>query len=184
MDPKLLYPLKHRGEDSQAHMAIIRSRQALIGCRTQLVNPGCEERSSPSVIACPSARPEASTTKRPSTSPRHSGRPWVPSWSRGRLAYPAHPRLRSPVGGDLQGELPRNRSLATGRRDRAAHGADLRAHLGGSLPLPEEPQCRSIPGACASQGSVGDGDPREKRISKEGEEMLSVGFWWAAPTTS
>ena len=38
VDPKLLYPLKHRGEDSQAHLAIIRSRQALIGCRTQLVN--------------------------------------------------------------------------------------------------------------------------------------------------
>ena len=38
MDPKLLYPLKHRGEHSQAHLAIIRSRQALIGARTQLVN--------------------------------------------------------------------------------------------------------------------------------------------------
>jgi transposase len=38
LDPKLLYPLKHRGEDSQAHMAIIRSRQALVSCRTQLVN--------------------------------------------------------------------------------------------------------------------------------------------------
>jgi transposase len=38
VDPKLLYPLKHRGEESQAHMAIIRSRQALVDCRTQLVN--------------------------------------------------------------------------------------------------------------------------------------------------
>jgi transposase len=38
LDPRLLYPLKHRGEDSQAHMAIIRSRQALVSCRTQLVN--------------------------------------------------------------------------------------------------------------------------------------------------
>ena len=38
VDPKLLYPLKHRGEDSQAHMALIRSRQALVGSRTQLVN--------------------------------------------------------------------------------------------------------------------------------------------------
>jgi transposase len=38
VDPRLLYPLKHRGEDSQAHMALIRSRQALVGCRTQLVN--------------------------------------------------------------------------------------------------------------------------------------------------
>ena len=38
LDPKLLYPVRHRGEDSQAHLALIRSRQALIGCRTQLVN--------------------------------------------------------------------------------------------------------------------------------------------------
>jgi transposase len=38
VDPKLLYPLKHRGEDSQSHLAIIRSREALVGCRTQLVN--------------------------------------------------------------------------------------------------------------------------------------------------
>jgi transposase len=38
LDPKLLYPLKHRGEESQAHMAILRSRQALVGSRTQLVN--------------------------------------------------------------------------------------------------------------------------------------------------
>jgi transposase len=38
LDPKLLYPVRHRGEGSQARMALIRSRQALIGCRTQLVN--------------------------------------------------------------------------------------------------------------------------------------------------
>jgi transposase len=33
-----LYPLKHRGEESQAHMALIRSCEALVRCRTQLVN--------------------------------------------------------------------------------------------------------------------------------------------------
>ena len=38
LDPRLLYPLKHRGEDSQAHLAILRSREALVGSRTQLVN--------------------------------------------------------------------------------------------------------------------------------------------------
>jgi transposase len=38
LDPKLLYPLKHRGEESQAHMTLIRSREALVSCRTQLVN--------------------------------------------------------------------------------------------------------------------------------------------------
>jgi transposase len=38
LDPKLLYPLKHRGEDFQAHLALIRSREALVGSRTQLIN--------------------------------------------------------------------------------------------------------------------------------------------------
>jgi transposase len=38
LDPKLLYPVRHRGEDSQAHMAPIRSREALVGCRARLVN--------------------------------------------------------------------------------------------------------------------------------------------------
>jgi transposase len=38
LDPKLLYPLRHRGEESQAHMALIRSRDALVSSHTQLVN--------------------------------------------------------------------------------------------------------------------------------------------------
>jgi transposase len=56
LDPKLLYPLKHRSEDSQAHLAIIRSREALVSCRTQLVNHIPKEQSNPSVEGCPSAR--------------------------------------------------------------------------------------------------------------------------------
>jgi transposase len=74
LDPKLLYPLKHRGEESQVHMALIRSREALVSYRTQLVNHVLAERSSPSEQGCPSARPEAFTTKRPSTSLRRFGR--------------------------------------------------------------------------------------------------------------
>src|SRR5215212_5104831 len=38
LDPKLLYPLKHRGQECQAHRAIVHSREALVGTRTQLVN--------------------------------------------------------------------------------------------------------------------------------------------------
>ena len=76
LDPKLLYPVKHRGEQSQAHMALIRSRQALVASRTQLVNHVPKGRSSPSGAACPSALPGASTTRRPSTSPRRFWRPW------------------------------------------------------------------------------------------------------------
>jgi len=56
LDPRLLYPVEHRGEESQAHLAIVRSRQALVDCRTQLVNPGYAARSNPSVEGCPSAR--------------------------------------------------------------------------------------------------------------------------------
>jgi transposase len=56
VDPKLLYPLKHRGEDAQAHMAILRSREALVSSRTQLVNHVPKERSNPSEPACPNAR--------------------------------------------------------------------------------------------------------------------------------
>jgi len=82
LDPKLLYPLKHRGEDSQAHMAIIRSRQTLVDCPTQLVNHVPKGRSNPSGPACPSAPRGASTRGPKSTSPSRFCQPWVPSWSR------------------------------------------------------------------------------------------------------
>jgi transposase len=61
LDPKLLCPLKHRGEGSQAHLALIRSREALVGCRTQLVNNVRGAVSGPSEEGCPSARRGAST---------------------------------------------------------------------------------------------------------------------------
>ena len=38
LDPKLLSPLKHRGEAAQAHLAIVRSREALLSARTKLIN--------------------------------------------------------------------------------------------------------------------------------------------------
>src|ERR687890_1336654 len=37
-DPELLYPVKHRGAQSQAHLALIHSRDALIRSRIQLIN--------------------------------------------------------------------------------------------------------------------------------------------------
>jgi transposase len=38
LDPKLLSPIEHRGEVCQAHLALLRSREALVGARTKLVN--------------------------------------------------------------------------------------------------------------------------------------------------
>lgn len=37
-DPELLYPVEHRGRDSQAHLAIVHSREALVRSRTQMIN--------------------------------------------------------------------------------------------------------------------------------------------------
>ncbi|MGF1471734.1 MAG: transposase [Rubrobacteraceae bacterium] len=38
LDPKLLSPIEHRSETSQAHLTLLRSRQSLVGTRTKLVN--------------------------------------------------------------------------------------------------------------------------------------------------
>jgi transposase len=37
-DPRLLSPIQHRSKDAQAHLALIRSRDALVGSRVGLVN--------------------------------------------------------------------------------------------------------------------------------------------------
>jgi transposase len=37
-DPELLYPVEHRSEDSQAHLAVVHSREVLIRSRTQMIN--------------------------------------------------------------------------------------------------------------------------------------------------
>ena len=82
VDPKLLYPIKHRDEDSQAHMAIIRSRQVLVDCRTQLVNHvrGAVKSFGARLPKCPA---RSLHNKAPEHIPEAlSCRPWVPSWSR------------------------------------------------------------------------------------------------------
>jgi transposase len=40
VDPKLLYPLRHRGEESQAHIALIRSRDVLVELLRQVEGVG------------------------------------------------------------------------------------------------------------------------------------------------
>lgn len=38
LDPKLLHPITHRGEQAQTDLGVVRSRQALVNTRTQLIN--------------------------------------------------------------------------------------------------------------------------------------------------
>jgi len=38
LDPKLLYPIRHRSKEAQQHMAVLKARDAIVGTRTKLVN--------------------------------------------------------------------------------------------------------------------------------------------------
>jgi transposase len=38
VDPKLLSPIRHRGREAQADLAVIRARAGLVDCRTELIN--------------------------------------------------------------------------------------------------------------------------------------------------
>jgi len=38
LDPKLLSPIQHRGAETQAHRALLRIREGLVGARTKLIN--------------------------------------------------------------------------------------------------------------------------------------------------
>lgn len=37
-DRKLLYPIQHRGKEAQEHLAVLKSRDAVVGTRTKLIN--------------------------------------------------------------------------------------------------------------------------------------------------
>jgi transposase len=89
-----------------------------------------------------------------------------------RLAEGAHSGLRAPAGGDLQGALPRNESLL-----RQVEGVGPLTALTFVLSL-EDPyrfeKSRSVGaylGLVPAKDQSGDRDP-QKRISKEGDEML------------
>ena len=81
VDPELLYPVEHRGEASQAHLALIHSREALIRSRTQLISPGYAARSNPSGLVFPSVRLRAFTKRLLRACPSSSRRTCKRWWS-------------------------------------------------------------------------------------------------------
>jgi transposase len=111
LDPRLLYPLKHRGEECQAHLAILRSREALVGSRTQLVN-----HVRGAVKSFGARLPKCEGQKLPQQSRRaHPRGAFAGPRSRlgdDRFADAAHPPIRPAAGDHLRGALPRNRTLA------------------------------------------------------------------------
>jgi transposase len=171
LDPKLLYPLKHRGEDSQAHMAIIRSRQALIGCRTQLVNHvrGAVKSFGARLPKCPAR----SFHKRAS---EH-----IPE-----ALLPALEPILEQIASLTERIRGYERQLETISEEHYPHETGLLRQVEGVGPLTaltfvltvEDPyrfeKSRSVGaylGLVPAKDRSGDRDP-QKRISKEGDEML------------
>ena len=170
VDPKLLYPLKHRGEESQAHMALIRSRQALVGCRTQLVNHvrGAVKSFGARLPKCPAR----SFHKRAS---EH-----IPE-----ALLPALGPILEQIGSLTERIREYDRKLETISKERYPE-TELLRQVEGIGPLTaltfvltlEDPhrfeKSRSVGaylGLVPARDQSGDRDP-QKRISKEGDEML------------
>jgi transposase len=170
VDPKLLYPLKHRGEDSQAHMALIRSRQALIGCRTQLVNHvrGAVKSFGVRLPKCPARSFH-------NKAPEH-----IPEALR-----PALDPILEQIGSLTQSIRDYDRQLQTIAEEHYPE-TELLREVEGIGPLTaltfvltvEDPyrfeKSRSVGaylGLVPAKDQSGDRDP-QRRISKEGDEML------------
>ena len=173
VDPKLLYPLKHRGEKSQAHMALIRSREALVSARTQLVN-----HVRGTVKSFGARLPKGPARTFHNKAPQQH----LPEALRAALG----PILET-IGSLTERIREYDRKLETISKEHYPE-TELLRQVEGVGPLTaltfvltlEDPhrfeRSRSVGayslGLVPGRDQSGDSDPREKRISKEGDEML------------
>jgi transposase len=170
LDPKLLYPVRHRGEDSQAHIALIRSREALVGCRARLVNHarGAVKSFGARLPKCP-----ARTFHK--NAPAHVPEALLPALA---PILEQIASLTERIRGDDRKleEISKESYPETGLL-RQVEGIGPLTALTFVLTL-EDPhrfeQSRSVGaylGLVPASDRSGDSDP-QKRISKEGDEML------------
>ena len=170
VDPKLLYPLMHRGEKSQAHMALIRSREALVSARTQLVN-----HVRGTVKSFGARLPKGPARSFHNKAPQH-----VPEALR-----PALGPILETIGSLTERIREYDRKLETISKEHYPE-TELLRQVEGVGPLTaltfvltlEDPhrfeRSRSVGaylGLVPGRDQSGDSDP-QKRISKEGDEML------------
>jgi transposase len=170
VDPKLLYPLKHRSEESQAHMALIRSREALVSCRTQLVNHvrGAVKSFGGRLPKCPAV------------SFHNKAAEHIPE-----ALLPALEPILEQIGSLTERIRQYDRKLQTISKERYPE-TELLRQVEGIGPLTaltfvltlEDPyrfeKSRSVGaylGLVPASDRSGDSDP-QKRISKEGDQML------------
>jgi transposase len=177
VDPKLLYPLKHRGEESQAHIALIRSREALVSARTQLVN---HVRGTVKSFG-------GRLPKGPARSFHNKAAEHIPE-----ALLPALGPILEQIGSLTERIRDYDRKLEEISKEHYPE-TELLRQVEGVGPLTaltfvltiEDPyrfeKSRSVGayslGLVPGRDQSGDSDPREKRISKEGEEMLRGSSW-------
>jgi transposase len=171
LDPKLLFPLKHRGEECQAHLALIRSRQALVGTRTQLVN-----HVRGAVKSFGSRLPKCPARSFHNKAPGHIPEPLLPALG---------PVLET-IGSLTERIRDYERQLEAIAKERYPQETDLLRQVEGVGPLTaltfvltledpyrfEKSRCvGAYLGLVPATDRSGERDP-QRRISKEGDEML------------
>ena len=152
-DPELLAPIRHRSEQSQHNLAVVRARDALVRSRTLLINhvrgavKACGD-------ALPSCTAEAFHRKVAGPHPRRAAPGAAAAgggdWRADRPHRGGRPGGRGAVRGS-----PRDRGAAPGHRRGADHRAHVRADGRGSHPLPEEPGGGGLPRARAAAARLG-----------------------------
>ncbi len=169
-DPELLYPVVHRGEDSQAHLALVHSREVLVRSRARLIN-----HVRGTVKSFGSRLPSCSSASFHKKAPEHVP-PKLEEALEDVLATIASPTKKIEGYDQRIGKLsteayPETASL------RQVPGAGPLTALTYVLTL-EEParfaKSRSVGayvGLAPATDQSGDSDP-QRRISKEGDEML------------
>jgi transposase len=163
-------------------MALIRSREALVSCRSQLVN-----HVRGAVKSFGGRLPKCLARSFHNKAPEH-----IPE-----ALWPALGPILEQIGSLTERIRDYDRQLETISKEtypetellRQAEGVGTLTALAFVLTLEDLyrfEKSRSVGaylGLVPSRDQSGDRDP-QRRISKEGDEMLSVGSWSAAPTTS
>ena len=151
-DPRLLFPIRHRGARAQADLQVLRSRDALVRARTALIN-----HVRGAVKAWGAALPSCTTPAF-----HHAVTEHIPEELRPAL-LPVLRQIEQLTGEIAPGRQEDRRAVRALRGDRRAaadrgrrpdHLAHLHPHHRGPDPLPEEQGDRSLPRTGAAEPAI------------------------------
>jgi len=153
LDPSLLYPIEHRDEDCQAHLALIHSREALVRARTQLVNHvrGTVKSFGHRLPKCSAGSFHYKVADALPAELMEALGPVMEIIASLTEKIKDHNRKIETLAEE---RYPETRLLQAGARGGGAHGSHLRPDPGGARQVRQEPQGGPVPGAGAKQCPV------------------------------